>query len=473
MAIFGALLMPLVYLATKKILSNITNIAKKCIDIGALLSASLMCFSLLHIHYSHLVRPHLLVAFMIFLSFYIYLLLIERGNLFFYILLGLVGGFTVGTLHNGFLIIFLLIIAHFLIVRKEKKRFLSLNLFLGIITFILAAVICWPHVVLNLQKTLFLDDKINLSLSGQYVTVSGFTGRGWLNVPKGLILSETSLVILLIIFTICFVALKKQIKGKYSIENFNYKASVTGALFVLISHFLVLGTYGTSEYKFAVPLIPFLSVFVGILFAQISEFLTKKKHLYLKILTIILLLFSIIQSARLVVLITKKDTRELAANWINENIDPSLMIAVSSGGPKFFPSQESLKTKLSLAGQDSLGKKDKLLLALTPEEYPKNNRNIFPLWAFDENRTKIYSFIKTKSDYFIWANQSSSPNFSPLRHLEKQIGTRLGKLVATFSPFENQTEIISGFPTQIDNPIIELWTLERMGPIIEIYKINN
>jgi hypothetical protein len=45
--------------------------------------------------------------------------------------------------------------------------------------------------------------------------------------------------------------------------------------------------------------------------------------------------------------------------------------------------------------------------------------------------------------------------------------------VATFSPFENQTEIISGFPTQIDNPIIELWTLERMGPIIEIYKINN
>jgi hypothetical protein len=478
-AVFGTLLIPLVYLVTKKILSGIT---KKWADIGALLSAFLMCFSLLHIHYSHLVRPHLLVAFMIFLSFYVYLFLIEKKTLSLYILLGLVGGLTLGTLHNGFLVIFVLIIGHFLIIQERGraqnikfkiKNFVSLNFLFGLSAFFLTTVICWPYVLLNLKKALFLDNKINVSLSGQYVTVGGFTGKGWITALKGLILSESGLIVLLITLILYLVALKKQKGDKYSIENFKYRAGITGALFILISHFLVLGAYGTTEYKFAVPLVPFLSMFAGILFGQIMNLVARKKHFYLKILIVIFLVFSTIQSIRLSVLVIRKDTRELAAEWIEKNINSSQMIAISSGGPKFFPSQESLKVKLSLAGPNSLGKRDNLLLTITPENYPANSRTIFPLWAFDENEARAYNFIKTQVDYFIWANQSAGYDFSSLRDTEKQMGTRLGKLVATFGPFKKPSKITSGFPTQIYNPIIDLWTLNRMGPIIEIYKINN
>jgi len=149
------------------------------------------------------------------------------------------------------------------------------------------------------------------------------------------------------------------------------------------------------------------------------------------------------------------------------------MIAISSAGPKIFPSQESLEKKLSLIGPDSLGKKDKILLTFPPEEYPQHGKLIFPLYLFNQDQKKIYDFLKNQTDYFVFARYNLYSGIDLAKDSEQIIAIHLGKLVKTFNPFGKPSNLQSNFPVHLDNPIVDLWTLNRMGPFIEIYKMNN
>ena len=473
-AVAGTLLIPLVYLSVRKIL---LVGKRRWVEVGALFSAFLMCFSVLHINYSHFVRPHLAVAFTLFLSFYFYLILLEKKNLISYILLGIASGLAIGTLHNGFLAISFLIIAHFFIrSRQNNKKIFSFPFIAGLIAFLLVFSICWPYLILNMGNALGLGGgKFDITLSGRSHTLQGyFTGEGLIVGLKGLVLNETGLVILLIIFLIIyFVSLQKKRKDEISVENSYYKTAIKGGVFMLIAHFVIFGMYSIPSYRFLVPLIPFLCVFIGILFGYSLEKISTKYRPWLIVLVAIVLIFPIVQSIRLTTLIARKDTRDLAAEWIEKNIDPSQMIAISSKGPKLFPNKESLEKKLLLAGPDSLGQRDNLLLSFSKEEYPQQSRSIFPLWAFDENQKKIYDFLKNQSDYFVFDYANSYPGIDPTRDAEQQMAIRLGILVKTFNPFRKISNVNSLFPGQIENPIINLWVLERMGPVIEIYKIKH
>lgn len=477
-AVFGALLIPLVYLITRKI---ILAGKKNWAELGAFLAAFLMCFSLLHIHYSHLVRPHLAVAFTLFLSFYFYLLLLKNKSLIFYILLGMTSGFAAGTLHSGFLAVFFLIIAHFFIVfQQKKKRIFSFPFIMSLIIFSLIVFICWPYLILNLERTLGLESgKFDFTLSGQSTIARGsFSTYGLAIAFRGLVLSETSLISLLIIFlVIYFVFLKKRKKDKSFAENYYYKAAIIGGGFVAGLHFLVFSAYEIQIYKFLVPLIPFLCVFAGILFSHSLELISKKYRFWLIAFVVIIVIFSIIQSLRLTTLIVRKDTRDLAAEWVEENISPSKIVAISGAAPKFFPNRETLEKKLSLIGPDSLGQRDRFLLSIPDEEYPQDSRLIFFLWPLDKNYRKVRDFLKNQSDYFIFVRYNLYPTSDSvkdfaLKDFEQRMAVNLGEVIKTFNPFNKLSKQYSEFPLHIDNPIIDLWALNRMGPLIEIYKLK-
>ena len=473
-AVLGTLLIPLVYLATRRIVSMGR---KKWIESGAVLSAFLICFSLLHIHYSHTVRPHIAVAFTLFLSFYAYLMLLKKQNLFSYIFLGVIAGFAAGTLHNGFLAILFLIMAHFFVRSQQKnKKIFSRPFVMALVIFFLIVFVCWPYLFLNPKGTLGLNnEKFSITLRGEKEDLGGsFNGQGFIIDSRGLILSETSLIFLLILFLIIyFVSLKKKRWEENPEKSPAYKAAIKGGLLVFAIHFLVFGIYGVASYKFLLPLIPFLCVFAGVLFSRSLELISQKHRPWLITLVVIVVLFSVVQSVRLTALIARKDTRALAAEWIEKNINPSQMVAISSAGPKFTPNKKSLEEKLSLAGPDSLGQKDGFLLSLDAEKYPQNARSIFPLWAFDKNKEKVYDFLKNRADYFVFVRSNFYPGIDWSKVPEQQAADELGKLIKTFYPASNISSRNSLSPMHIDNPIIDLWVFDKIGPFIEIYKINN
>lgn len=333
------------------------------------------------------------------------------------------------------------------------------------IIFFLIVFVCWPYLFLNPKETLGLNnEKFSITLRGEKEDLGGsFNGQGFIIDSRGLVLSEPSLIFLLIFFLIIyFVSLKKKRQEENPEKSPAYKAAIKGGFLVFTIYFLVFGIYGVASYKFLLPLIPFLCVFAGVLFGRSLELISQKYRPWLITLVIIVALVSIVQSVRLTALIIRKDTRTLAAEWIEKNISPSQMVAISSAGPKFTPDKKSLEEKLFLAGPDSLGQKDRFLLSLDAKKYPQNARSIFPLWAFDENKEKVYDFLKNRADYFVFVKPT-----------EQQTADELGKLVKTFYPTSKTSSRNSLSPMHIDNPIIDLWIFDKIGPFIEIYKINN
>lgn len=472
-AVLGALLIPIVYLVTYKIISAVNRKRAKA---GAFLAAILMCFSLVHIEYSHFVRPHLLVAFFLFLSFYFYLLLLEKKKFIFYILLALVCGFTAGTLHNGLLSFLFLVIANFFITKFQPKKFFSLSFIVSLLIFCLVVFMCWPYMFFNLKTALGTNsERLDISLSGQTHDIHGaFEVQGYVAALRELIRGETSLAILLAIFLIIyFIWVRKKEKEKNNIENYYYKAGIRGGIIVFLAHFLVFSLYHVDSFKFLAPLVPFLCFSAGILFVKILDIVSRKYRFLFVSFVAIIMVFSVVQSVRFTTLIVRTSTRDLAADWIDKNIDKSKMVTVSSSGPKLFPSQESLTKKLLLAGPNSLGRRNEFLLSMPPETYPKNSRLTINLGIFYQDPRKILNFLKNESDYFVFSRYNLYPGFDPEKDFEQKIALSFGEPIKIFNPFRKDSVRAAQYPSDAaGNPIIDFWVIDRMGPYIEIYKLR-
>lgn len=458
-SISGALLIPLVYLVTKKLVKPKYK-ENKWLLFGSFLATILMTFSLIHIHFAKVIRPHVLVSLFLFLAFYFYLILLEKKNFSSYAGLAIFSGAAAGTLQTGLISILFLILPLFFFKKIPFWKF-SISLLL----FLLIIVISYPYAFLSPKESLNLETgKIDITLSGgkyqNFVdSKSDFSGKGFSQQLKGLFFYESGLIIILI-FLLMFLK-RKEIK-KYITPG------ITGLILFIVIYFLVFGFYSQTGTRMLAPLIPFLCAITGILAFTV---LNKKYRYWIIIFIALILIFPIIQSVRLTSLATKQSTQDLAAKWIKKNINPDKIVAIEGhAGIKIIPNQESIKKQIDLVGIESIGQRSEFLFSLNKENYPKNTGPVFPLSVFKEDYNKIEEFLKTKADYltvgYLNSNSSQQPIYQIVSSLNKQT-------IKRFSPFKKESSITSNFPQFMNNPIIDLWTFKRMGPIIEIYKINH
>lgn len=493
LAISGTLLIPLVYIVTRKLIFIKTeHKEKKWAIVGCLLATILITFSLLHVHFAKLLRPHIAVSFFFFITFYFYLILLEKKNLFSYIALGIAAGATAGTLQSGFLSILFLPLAHFFLIYqkiKQKKlinklkEIFSRQFIAGLIAFMLIVIICYPYLLLSPKASLNIGaGKINLALAGSSHHMSRLSHltilkeNALITQLKFIFLSEPGLIIILLFLLIIYLlfCIGKNINQKERFSHFTIK--ILGAIIFVVFYFLFFGIFDHARYRTLSALIAFLCTITGVLAVIVLNKIAKKYRFWIIGFIILILIIPITQSFRLTSLATKDSTQELAAKWVNANIPPDEMIAIESHSRlKFLPSQKSLKRRLELAGPNSLGQKNTFLISLEEKDYPQNSRAIFPLFVLENDFNKIYEFLKTEADYLILGRYALEPEANPSIYPVHQISQSLNReLIKRFSPFKKKfSQTVSQFPQEIENPLIDIWTYQRMGPVIEIYKIHH
>lgn len=496
-AVSGALLVPMVYLTTHRLISAKTEYTeykeKKWAMVASLLTAILMTFSLLNVHYAKILSVHIPVAFLFFLSFYFYLIFLKKKSFLSYLALGLVIGATAGTLQNGFIAILFLILGHFFLIHEKikkgkifdrLKRILSWQFLVSLAAFLLIFAISYPYTILSLKESLNLKEgKFNLTLSGSEIIdraddLESFRGIGFITELKGLLFYEPGLIIILLfLLGIYFPLWKRKINNKNVGEKYlHYVWGTKGLIIFIILYLFLFGIYSHTRYRTLCPLIPFLCVAVGIIAFKVLNEVSKKYKYWIIGFISLVLIFSMVQSFRLTNLAIKDSTQDLAGKWIKNNINSDEVIALESYSRlRLDPSRKSLEKRIELFGPDSLGQRDQFLLSLDEKDYPKDTLTVFPLFIFKENYDKINEFLKKETDYLILGYSASKPGIDPPQDTIYQISSSLNKqLVQRFIPFKNESSRrISKFPLDIENPIIDLWSYERMGPVIEIYKINH
>lgn len=490
MAVFGTVLIPLAYLVVFQLYDKSKD---KLILRGALLSSFMITFSLLLITFSQQIRPHIIVSFFILLSFYFYLLCLKKKTLNSFLLLGAVIGLAAGSLQTGLFAFIFLILACYFINKKSNhfqvtdflKSFFSRQFLAGLLVFLTAFLIFYPYVFFNFKSSTRARGYFDFSLSGgnQFNVGSNkeaflmlFGGAGIKTILAGLWFNELSLFLLLAIFlTIYFFHNKKKRQIPKEHSRYYQQALAGWWVFVGLYSLVLIICDNGSRWRLLCPLIPFLCVGAGTLFVSIFK-LVKHRKLLISLI-VVLLMLGAVQAFRLVQLIKRPYTRDEAAEWIKENVPSSELIVFQSVFPNLIPTKQSIQAQMLLQN-DSLSAKNKLLLALKDDEYPKDSKTMLDfreVASYKHNDAReIINFIKEIKPKYLVLSSRSYDSEEMNGYYEYLLANRYGRLIKKFSSFRDGWAIRSvDFPSGFSNSsLITLMACRQLGPMIEIYKLD-
>ena len=480
--IFGALTIPLIYLIINRIfyLSKKNNVA-----LVAVISSCFIAFSLLNVQFSQQIRPHVVVGFFILLSYYCYLISLKKKTLSSFFVLSVVVGLATGIFFTGcFTFIFLILSNYFFFKKDEKfkllnfiKSIFSFRLFYGLIIVLFFIFIFYPFLFLNSNtERVFISEAeqgIVLSTGGLPFAVTNF-GNGFPTILKVFSLHEIGLGLSLILLLIIFLFVKKN-KNKENDIYFNY--SLIGWLCFVLPYILGFGLLDDGpRYRILIPLIPFVVIGVGVLLVIV---INRLKSLNLRkiilFLILVFLLIQFIQTFRLVQLINQPYSRDLASDWIKENISSDKLIVFEEPMPTLIPSKSSLEDKLSFDG--NLSRKELFLFSIDPEFYPLDSNKVLDFsLLIDYKGGDVLAALdllkEIRPDYFVLSSRSIDIDKKG-DYPEFKFALEYGSTIKRFSPFKDQElEGSLNFPSGLSNPLIDLWTAKQLGPFVEIYKLD-
>lgn len=481
--VFGSLTILFVYLIVKKIFSKSE---KKNISLFALISSCFVAFSLLNVQFSQQIRPHVAVGFFLILSFYLYLISIEKKTFLSFILLAISVGLATGTFFTGFFsFLFLILSNYFFFNGNNKFKFKKFFRSIFTLRFLCASVIVlflifvfYPFLLFNSSESerFFVEEGeegVVMSLGGLPFPIYNL-GQGFITMFKVFSLHEIGMGLSLILLILIFIlSKKKEEKGNNSYFNQN----LIGLLAFILPYGLAFGLFDDlPRYRLLVPFISFAAIAMGVFliigFNQIKEGKIKKLVL---ILIILFLVLQFVQAFRLTQLIANPYSRDLASDWIKENIPLDQLIVVNEHLPTLIPNKESLERKLFFDGE--LSRKELFLASINEEFYPLESKNVvdFGLLVNYKEKDKeaaLQLLQELKPVYFVLSSRSIDADRNE-NNPEFYFGSEQGELIKKFSPFKDEEIKRSlNFPSGFDNPLIDLWEAERLGPFVEIYKLT-
>ena len=440
-----------------------------------LVSSLFMATSFLHVRNSHYVRHDIPVTFMVLLSSLFVLGVLERGEKKDYFYAGLLLGLTVVTNWNGILVGASLLLAALL--RKEAlKKNVSDLLLSGGAAFI-APFAGSPFVFLdanrNFKELFFLFSVPHHGVSsGPSV---GISSTGWsrylfhyLRIGMGWPLEALALV------GIAWLFMRRQKKDLVFLS-------------FPVLYFCFVGRFHSSvRAEYILPILPFLYLSAALVVVRCAGFFQEKRRpLLLSLFLLALISLPAADSIRHDYLITQKDTRTLAKEWVERNIPPETKIAMEKYiylrawvPPLLETKEENLRVLDVIRRQNPSKGKTREGLSLVESSSPRYALvEVAPaghLVDEFESRYTLDELLKKKVEYVILSSfikDFRNVAFDPVRRqFYKELSER-GKLVKRFSPFKNGVpEVRQDHATH--TPLEGLWTLKRPGPIIEIYRLN-
>lgn len=319
-----------------------------------ILASVFLVFSPVHTKISHYMVPDVPMVFLLMISFLCIWFIYIRGDAKFYILAGLFAGLATATKYGGQMLFLPLFLAHLFYVLDNKRSireiFFSHKLILSVGFFLGGFLAGCPYSVLDFPK--FWND---FKWQSQHLLQEGHYGSS-IAQPAWLFYLRYGMA---------------ENIGKFS-QYLVYGGVLLGLVrrkrkdLILIVYplvlFVLVGSWKSMAARYLLPLTPFLvllgAVFLDALLAKISVLSNKEdspsplralgsRGLHWAV--IVLVLFpSVVKVVKLDYLLTQKDTRTLAKEWIYENLPRGSTLALESYGPPVSPDDFNLLRRHTL-----------------------------------------------------------------------------------------------------------------------------
>ena len=436
-----------------------------------IISAFFLSLTFLHVRNSHYIYLDIMMVLFIILTYIFIFKFLETGLRRDYVFAGCFAGAATAVKYNAALLLAPFIagylINYFTNRNDGKIRSVNTNTVIAFISMGLTFIVLNPYCI--------LDMKFFLASFASETHVQG--GVGFFHHLKHSLFQGLGMPL----FTLCLIGFF------YAVCRLSRK------LIVFISFplvfYLVNVNFSQPHARYVLPLIPFLLILAA-WFLESTLFKegmpTLKAKILITAVSMMVVLPTGIKSVYSDYLFSKKDTRTLAKEWIEDNIPYGSRIAIDHSffSPRINPGREQLEEKLNYVLQNQLGtaKESKIRMLMKLNEVRPN----YSLYFLNDDKGSSKAFLFSQPflpfrfnelldngvQYVIVSNEklsgSNAQFYSELK--------RKGKVVAGFTPYRDKTR---SFPvenvTRTAGPLKskEVYARERNGEIITIYSIGS
>ncbi len=308
--LFGVLTVLVVYLIGRRIRGRRTG----------LLSAALLGGSYLHVIHSHYATFDVMVAFLAALTLLFSELIRTRRQAHWYVLAGLCAGLAGATKYNGAVVFVLPLLAHILATPWGEWGWLDGNLFLSGGAFLLGFFGGNPFALGNLPD--FLNGLATVLF--HYGTAQpGFEGRGNWRWYIGVFLTSADALWV--------------VSGVLGLAGILWREWKKGLLLVAfpLLYYLMVSRFVVRFERNMVPLLPFLAVGGGWLLDRLVRWLARRlkrgqavSHGLALLGAVLILALPLAASLSFDATISKTDLRQVAGEWLVDNVESGSKIAI-------------------------------------------------------------------------------------------------------------------------------------------------
>lgn len=299
---------------------------------GGLAAGVFTTFSFLHVSNSFLVTVDSPMVFWCMLSFSMSLLILVKGpKSRYYILAAIFAGFAIGSKYTAFIIVLPLVYAHLYSNSFSIKKSIDKKMILIVLLVVLAFLVTTPYALLDFdtfkKDILFESRHYSSPHTGTYSS-----GTSYLPYFLFLIDGFGLIPFILSVLGIGYLMVKDKKKGLFLL--------VFPLLFLLY-----IGSYKVHFPRNILAVIPFLSIFGGLLIAASIDIFKRYRKSELKVFLFAgLVIFSMVglygvyeqgnKSYKYVKRITLPNTRWESTLWMNKNLRPGSKIALEHYTPR-------------------------------------------------------------------------------------------------------------------------------------------
>ncbi|MFX0198099.1 MAG: glycosyltransferase family 39 protein [Candidatus Hodarchaeota archaeon] len=311
-ALFGTLTIVIIYKVAKKLFHST----------AALISALFMAFAYLHVVYSHFGVTDIPMTFLLVVSLYFVAKCHEEPIAKNYLLAGIFAGLATSTKYNALLLFIPMIITHVFNFEKRDRlsQYLDRRIFLFFIAMSIGFFMATPYAIFD-SKTFVNDFLFNIDHLNRGHGI--ILGRGWwVHGKVSLFYGVGPIMLIFSILGIIYSFIKNTRRG---LILFSFP----------IVYYLVAGKGYTVFTRYMMPVVPFICIGAAVVVFEGVNVIGKRMRPYnsrsflvclFAFLTIIYPVWNIVNFDKL---ISKKDTRLLAAEWIKNNVQRGSIICVS------------------------------------------------------------------------------------------------------------------------------------------------
>ncbi|HEX9017366.1 MAG TPA: glycosyltransferase family 39 protein, partial [Chloroflexota bacterium] len=463
-ALAGTACIPVVFLLGRRLYGSTAGVA----------SAFLLATSLMHVQMSHQARHWVPIALFTLVILWVSLDLAEHGRRRDYLLSGILVGLAFATSFNGILLLLMPVTAHVvrqLRVNSHRSSVFSPRQHLPLLaTVALAPVIFFalnPYILLHFKEFAAFQTSGERSIGGQILGHYDSYLQQFLARQAFGFFAEATLAYEPAITILGLAGAVIAVRG--------FRATALVVLAYPVFHYLMFATTAPStEQRYMLPAIVLLALPAGLAASRILSWAGKGGNavrLGVSALLVVLAVLALLPALRYDWVLAQADTRTVAKDWIEANVPAGSDVAVEGYGPPLAPDLGSLRAQQQ-AQPGSLGNRDQWVLdkglPVGEVAYRLTRLNLVDTSPVVDNVTPY--LLQNPHRYFVVSDFRWKSDHLGHTGLKAYLA-RNGRLVRGFYPSADGSYVPSDLLNNMEDPLFELFKVERPGPRIELYEV--